>query len=279
MTTTLTAPIKLTKRTSEAVAACAALGLSYWSDAAQQGCVWAVDATTQLPHLVRVDRKNSVATHACTQTSRFDLITQGPRGYVKCDLAGQREAKFDADDAVSMLLDLSNAAPVSDGDTGATTHHVEVETRHAGSHGYPHRAVCSCGHRSIGYAAVHAAAALGDAHLADVARAAVAPADEQHASVEAIEAAITAGEASKPKAKAKAAPAARPAISDRARKQILGRQVHRAVADMIAGLTPADYAEMGFAVGNGDFAATNAAHDWSKEITEKWLSYVPTDQR
>lgn len=51
----LTLPIR------QNVAACAALGLSYWADHPDPGCVWAVDAANQEYRIVKIDRRNGEA--------------------------------------------------------------------------------------------------------------------------------------------------------------------------------------------------------------------------
>lgn len=53
-------PRPIPARTRENIAACAALGLSYWSEAPGAGRLWAVDDTQQA-HEVRIDRKRSEA--------------------------------------------------------------------------------------------------------------------------------------------------------------------------------------------------------------------------
>jgi hypothetical protein len=50
----------IVKATREAMAACAAVGLAYWSDHPKPSHVWAVDADQQ-PHPVRIDRKRKLA--------------------------------------------------------------------------------------------------------------------------------------------------------------------------------------------------------------------------
>ncbi len=56
--------------TRENIAACAALGLSYWSGHPAAGHVWAVD-NHQQAHAVKIDRKASKAMHACSLHTRF----------------------------------------------------------------------------------------------------------------------------------------------------------------------------------------------------------------
>ena len=53
-------------RTRENIAACAALGLSYWSDHARPHLLWAVD-DQQVAHSVRVDRKSGRVEHVCAK--------------------------------------------------------------------------------------------------------------------------------------------------------------------------------------------------------------------
>jgi hypothetical protein len=51
-------------KTLENIAACAAVGLAYWSDHPKPGFIWAVD-TNQTAHAVEVDRNKGTARHAC----------------------------------------------------------------------------------------------------------------------------------------------------------------------------------------------------------------------
>jgi hypothetical protein len=78
----------IAKATLENIAACAALGLSYWSDAPGTNKIWAVDAN-QVPHSVLIDRKVNKAEHYCAQTWRYDPATQGPREGTKTDCGGE----------------------------------------------------------------------------------------------------------------------------------------------------------------------------------------------
>lgn len=67
------------KRTQENIAACAAVGLSYWSEGYAPNLLWAVDDTTRRAHQVRIDRKAGKAEHHCHTTGRYDPKTQRPR--------------------------------------------------------------------------------------------------------------------------------------------------------------------------------------------------------
>lgn len=290
----------LSIRTAQSVAACASLGLSYWADASTDGCVWAVDAE-QHPHLVRVDRRNGHATHGCTQTSRFDPTTQGPRGYVKTCQTMRRTADWAINDHVQALFDTS-VSIVDETVTEVAQHVTSVAYQPKGAHGYPYRAHCSCGWASVGYAADHAAQGRADDHAADLAislavsvdEAIAAAADrdaEQHASVAAIDTAIEAGmaqlhdakvaafdrainEAAEPLRAMTISVGGKSVVTDRQRKQMLGRRVHAAVAAMLDGLTAEDFAEMGFTV-----EQSYDAYDFAKTTASKWVSYVPTDQK
>lgn len=55
---------KVPVRVCESVAACAAVGLNYWSEAPGPGGVWAVDGAQQA-HLVKVDRREHRVTVVC----------------------------------------------------------------------------------------------------------------------------------------------------------------------------------------------------------------------
>lgn len=71
------------KRTLENIAACQALGLTYWSEAPGNNTLYAVD-DQQVPHLVSINRNLGVAYGACDKATRYNPETKGPRGYVKC---------------------------------------------------------------------------------------------------------------------------------------------------------------------------------------------------
>jgi hypothetical protein len=58
---------QISPRTRENVAACAALGLSYWSDAPGVNSLWAVD-DRQRPHVVVIDRHHNTAKDTWTNT-------------------------------------------------------------------------------------------------------------------------------------------------------------------------------------------------------------------
>ncbi|MGD9622172.1 MAG: hypothetical protein AB7G47_19290 [Mycolicibacterium sp.] len=58
-------------RTRENVAACAAVGLSFWSEAPVPNGIWAVDST-QRAHLVKVDRRAHRAYVACMDGHSLD---------------------------------------------------------------------------------------------------------------------------------------------------------------------------------------------------------------
>lgn len=51
-------------RIRENIAACAALGLSYWSEAPDHGALWALDTDTVI-HMVMITRHSSTAKHIC----------------------------------------------------------------------------------------------------------------------------------------------------------------------------------------------------------------------
>jgi hypothetical protein len=89
---------KIPGRTQEAIAACRAMKLHYWSDAAYQGCVWAVD-DGQCPHLVRIDRKNKTAQMACDRIKwhRHCTYAQGQTSY---------QNPGDTDATLELLTDL-----------------------------------------------------------------------------------------------------------------------------------------------------------------------------
>ncbi len=67
-------PIKFTNalpvRTSQSVAACAALNLTYWSDHPVSDMVWATDFQGRF-HEVRLDRKTQTSAHFCGRSTRF----------------------------------------------------------------------------------------------------------------------------------------------------------------------------------------------------------------
>lgn len=79
---------KVPKRTLENIAACVALGLSYWSEAPGANMIYAAD-TDQRAHRVRIDRRAGTAEHRCLDTIRIDPDTQLPRDGSKreCDTA------------------------------------------------------------------------------------------------------------------------------------------------------------------------------------------------
>jgi hypothetical protein len=56
----------LPKGTRERLAACEAIGLTYWSDHPARNCVWAID-DQQRAHVVRIDP--GTAQHVCGRTS------------------------------------------------------------------------------------------------------------------------------------------------------------------------------------------------------------------
>lgn len=55
----------LSRHTADRIAACAALGLHYWTDAPLPHAVWAVADGDRRFHLVRLDRAARLATHIC----------------------------------------------------------------------------------------------------------------------------------------------------------------------------------------------------------------------
>jgi hypothetical protein len=57
---------QLPKSTRERISACAAIGLSYWSDHPARNCVWAID-DHQRAHVVRID--HGTAQHVCGNTT------------------------------------------------------------------------------------------------------------------------------------------------------------------------------------------------------------------
>ena len=52
--------------------------------------------------------------------------------------------------------------------TLAERHDVSVVTDRVADHGYPHRAVCTCGWKSWGYVRTHAAETMADHHRTEV---------------------------------------------------------------------------------------------------------------
>jgi hypothetical protein len=46
-----------------------------------------------------------------------------------------------------------------------TAHSVKIVTDRVADHGYPHRAVCTCGWKSWGYVRTHAAQIMADDHI------------------------------------------------------------------------------------------------------------------
>jgi hypothetical protein len=52
------------KTTTERIAACASVGLHFWSDSPVRSTVWA-SGDDRRYHLVRLDRKTRTATHVC----------------------------------------------------------------------------------------------------------------------------------------------------------------------------------------------------------------------
>lgn len=59
-----TKPSVVPAKTIESIAACAGLGLAYWSEHWKPGYVWAVDENQQ-PHAVEIGRKDGTARHSC----------------------------------------------------------------------------------------------------------------------------------------------------------------------------------------------------------------------
>lgn len=70
--------------TREKIAACAALGLSYWANHPTPSTVWAVDDYQQ-PHSVHIDRKAGKAEHRCSRYSQYQDDSK------KCPESGRRE--------------------------------------------------------------------------------------------------------------------------------------------------------------------------------------------
>lgn len=62
----------------ENIAACAALGLSFWAVSNTPRMLWAVD-NDQRAHTVEIDRKRRAAWHRCSTTTRYDPVRQWPR--------------------------------------------------------------------------------------------------------------------------------------------------------------------------------------------------------
>jgi hypothetical protein len=77
----------LPKRTRERLAACAAIGLSYWSDHPARNCVWAI-GDHQDAHVVRIER--GTAQHVCGRTTPVAVRCTGddemaPIAAIGCD--------------------------------------------------------------------------------------------------------------------------------------------------------------------------------------------------
>lgn len=98
----------IVKATREAMAACAAVGLAYWSDHPQPGHVWAVDAAQQ-PHPVRIDRKRNLAIIA----EPNDAIGGNPlvSWSIDADDRGMDELTADTCNAVMHLADVAEDRP------------------------------------------------------------------------------------------------------------------------------------------------------------------------
>jgi hypothetical protein len=94
---------KIPDRTQEAVAACRAMKLHYWSGAPHQGCVWAID-DGQRPHLVRIDHKNKTARMACDRIERGTQQWHQPCSYARGRISYQSPGDTDA--TLELLTDL-----------------------------------------------------------------------------------------------------------------------------------------------------------------------------
>lgn len=64
-----TSGVKIPDRTAENIAACAAVGLSYWSEAPGINRLWAVDDQREA-HEIRIDRKRGTAVTAYNNTAQ-----------------------------------------------------------------------------------------------------------------------------------------------------------------------------------------------------------------
>ena len=97
------------KRTLENIAACAALGLSYWSETTGGNMIYGVDEDGHA-HQVRVDRKALKAEHCCSQTWRYDPSTQGPRYDTKkeCPLKTVRDFPWSLPPTMNDLMTMMN---------------------------------------------------------------------------------------------------------------------------------------------------------------------------
>jgi hypothetical protein len=65
---------KIPDRTAENIAACAAVGLSYWSEAPGPGSLWAVDEHQQA-HQVQIDRKQGTVTAGLQTEHGYRTVT------------------------------------------------------------------------------------------------------------------------------------------------------------------------------------------------------------
>lgn len=101
-------PGKLPDRTLENIAACAALGLSFWAEAGSSRGVWnawAVD-DDQRVHMVKIDYTARKATHECLSTARYDPVRQWPRDDSKKRCEGFiLAADYDVEDTRASLFD------------------------------------------------------------------------------------------------------------------------------------------------------------------------------
>lgn len=88
--------------TCENIAACTALGLSYWSEGPRPGQLWAVDAE-QRPHIVDIDRTRRTAIAHRVEVEPFDARGKRYNGYRTVGNYIGRVSWYPVDRAVNQL--------------------------------------------------------------------------------------------------------------------------------------------------------------------------------
>lgn len=89
----------LPSRTREDIAACAAVGLTFWSEAGIPNGLWAVD-NAQQAHLLKIDRRTNAVAVACMVKHPLDAANH------RCQYSGRRESYSvpTALDEIALLL-------------------------------------------------------------------------------------------------------------------------------------------------------------------------------
>lgn len=98
----------VTKRTLENIAACAAVGLHFWSENKAVGMLWGVD-DDQRAHRVRINRPHQTSSHYCDRNYRILPFSDAPEVLLtderQCVHAVKGEARWAVANTMSVLRD------------------------------------------------------------------------------------------------------------------------------------------------------------------------------